>query len=247
MGLTGAGARPRGRGDMGGAYAGRGHDCNGKDGKPAPRAWWRRLSPARAACLTLAAMASLGAFTLVPFHSVPPLDVGGASALTASVGAAHGGGGGAVKKSSSSSGSSGSGSSARAAAATGPRRLMLSSHGRLQWFDVDTGAATIIHEGRGVYYGVFPAGAGDEVVAGRVWVISRPHNWRVPDGAVEAALLLDLATGTIVRQVTLPTQFTHDAIRHGDKARGAAAAARRGAAARAAVPTRGGATKHAKP
>jgi hypothetical protein len=223
MGLT-MGARPRGRIDAGGASSGgRGHDCNGKDGKPAPRAWWRRLSPARAACLTLAAMASLGAFTLVPFHSVPPLDDAGSgagSALTASVSAAK----------------SGSGSSrARVAAATGPRRLMLSSHGRLQWFDVDTGAATVIHEGRGVYYGVFPAGSGDEVVGGRVWVISRPHNWRVPDGAVEAALLLDLATGAIVRQVALPTQFTHDAIRHGDKARALRARRRTWRGARSAA------------
>ena len=54
------------------------------------------------------------------------------------------------------------------------RRLILASHGRLMWLDVDTRATEVIHSGRGVYYGVFPADASGS----QIWVVSRPHNWR---------------------------------------------------------------------
>ena len=97
------------------------------------------------------------------------------------------------------------------------RRLLVASHGRLQWLDVDTGEADVIHEGRGVYYGLAPDGKGPH--SGRVWVVSRPHNWRVPDGAKEAALLLDTQSGALLREVTLPSLFTHDMVRCGDKVR----------------------------
>jgi hypothetical protein len=110
-----------------------------------------------------------------------------------------------------------------------PHRILLSSHGRFQWLDVDTGAAELVHEGRGVYYGTFP-----DDTPGRVWVVSRPHNWREPPaGSTEQLLLIDTASGALVREAQLPSQFTHDAIRHGDKARGALRS-RAGAGARAA-------------
>ena len=107
------------------------------------------------------------------------------------------------------------GSSVGAASGRSARRLWVSSHGRVQWLDVDTGEADVIHEGRGVYYGVLPDGAGPH--SGRAWVVSRPHNWRVPEGAVEAALLLDTQSGALLREVRLPSLFTHDMIRCGDK------------------------------
>jgi hypothetical protein len=67
------------------------------------------------------------------------------------------------------------GSSApRSSSSTPPRRLILASHGRLMWFDVDTRTSEVIHEGRGVYYGVFPA----DPDGNSIWVVSRPHNWR---------------------------------------------------------------------
>merc|ERR1712146_584567 len=56
------------------------------------------------------------------------------------------------------------------------RRLLVSTHGRLLWLDVDTKESSVIHEGRGVYYGAFPGV--EDGPCGRVWVISRPHNWR---------------------------------------------------------------------
>ena len=97
------------------------------------------------------------------------------------------------------------------------RRVLVASHGRLQWLDVDSGECDVIHEGRGVYYGLAPDGQGPHT--GRVWVVSRPHNWRVPEGAKEAALLLDTQSGALLREVTLPSLFTHDMVRCGDKVR----------------------------
>ena len=95
------------------------------------------------------------------------------------------------------------------------RRVLVASHGRLQWLDVDSGECDVIHEGRGVYYGLAPDGQGPHT--GRVWVVSRPHNWRVPEGAKEAALLLDTQSGAFLREVALPSLFTHDMVRCGDK------------------------------
>ena len=91
------------------------------------------------------------------------------------------------------------------------RKLILASHGRLMWLDVDTRATSVIHEGRGVYYGMFPADeSGDEI-----WVVSRPHNWR-PTDVHEALLKIDLTTNELVDEIEIPTHFTHDAVRHGD-------------------------------
>ena len=168
--------------------------------KPAARSWWRRLRPATAACLALAGFAGFGAVTLLPggagLEPSPVLADSSVAAVAAGI-------------------------AGRAAGAT-PRRLLLSSHGRLQWLDVDTGAAELVHEGRGVYYGSFP-----DDQPGRVWVVSRPHNWREPPaGSTEQLLLIDTASGALVREAQLPSQFTHDAIRHGDKARGAPRALR---------------------
>jgi hypothetical protein len=165
--------------------------------KPAARSWWRRLRPAHAACLTLAGFAALGGLTLLPGRDSSSMEPSPVLADSSA-----GGGLGATVR------SGGAGASAR--------QLLLSSHGRLQWLDVDSGAATVVHEGRGVYYGTLPA---DE--PGRVWVVSRPHNWRTPpEGSTEQLLLIDTASGELLKEVPLPSQFTHDAIRHGDKARG---------------------------
>ena len=92
------------------------------------------------------------------------------------------------------------------------RRLILASHGRLLWFDVDTRETEEIHQGRGVYYGVFPADDDGE----SVWVVSRPHNWR-PKNTLEALLRIDLRSKELVQEVAIPSHFTHDAVRQGDK------------------------------
>jgi hypothetical protein len=212
----GPGPRPRARGDMRDAPSDR---AGGRGGsaRPAARAWWRRLSPQRAACLALASMAALGALTTLPAPHLGPRRT--PTPLADATPFATGG---------AAAGNALARSAATAVAETSPRELLLASHGRLQWLDIDTGVARLVHEGRGVYYGVFPDGpTGAPPQAGRVWAISRPHNWRVPDGATEAALLLDEASGSIVREVALPTQFTHDAIRAGDKARARARVAPR--------------------
>ena len=91
------------------------------------------------------------------------------------------------------------------------RRLILASHGRLMWLDVDTRATEVIHSGRGVYYGVFPADASGS----QIWVVSRPHNWR-PSETREALLKIDLRTNELVDEVEIATHFTHDAVRSGD-------------------------------
>ena len=91
------------------------------------------------------------------------------------------------------------------------RRLILASHGCLMWLDVDTRAAEVIHSGRGVYYGVFPADASGDAI----WVVSRPHNWR-PSETREALLKIDLRTNELVDEVEIETHFTHDAVRSGD-------------------------------
>lgn len=96
-------------------------------------------------------------------------------------------------------------------AAPARRRLLLCSHGRVQWLDVATGKVRDVHKGRGVYYGAFP-GEGNTA-----WVVSRPHNWRAPEGAAEALLLLDLDSGAILAERNVPTRFTHDAIRAGER------------------------------
>lgn len=94
------------------------------------------------------------------------------------------------------------------------RCLLLASHGRLQWFDVDTGVARVLHQGRGVYYGVFPGDA-----PGTLWAVSRPHNWRAPPpGGGEALLLVNSSSGEVVREAPLASRFSHDALRLGASA-----------------------------
>ena len=48
-----------------------------------------------------------------------------------------------------------------------------------------------------------------------VRVVSRPHNWR-PKQTTEALLLIDLKTKRLLREVVIPSRFTHDAVRAGD-------------------------------
>lgn len=55
-----------------------------------------------------------------------------------------------------------------------PHKLLLATHGRLLWLNVESGSTSVLHEGRGVYYGVFSGEQGSR----SVWVVSRPHNWR---------------------------------------------------------------------
>ena len=75
-------------------------------------------------------------------------------------------------------------------------RLLISTHNRLMLND------KVIHENEGVYYGAFK-GEGNTV-----WVVSR--------GAKEYLLQIDLDYGLIFRK-QIPSLFTHDCIRNGDK------------------------------
>ncbi|KAK9800752.1 hypothetical protein WJX73_006262 [Symbiochloris irregularis] len=91
-------------------------------------------------------------------------------------------------------------------------RLLLASHNRLFWYTPYSGKETLLHEGEGVYYGVFagqPASAG---TLGTVWVVSRPHNWRVTS-STEYLLHIDLDTGREINRVAVPSKFAHDAVR----------------------------------
>ena len=96
------------------------------------------------------------------------------------------------------------------------RRVVLGSHNRLFWVNVDTMQESTIHEGQGVYYGVFPGPAHPEHGA-TLWVVSRPHNHH-PTTAVER--LLNVVTdppdgrGIVLREVAIPSRFAHDAVLH---------------------------------
>jgi hypothetical protein len=64
----------------------------------------------------------------------------------------------------------------------------------------------VVHEGRGIYYGVFP---GDTPHI--IWVVSRPHNWR-PSTSEEFLLQIDVRTGQVLSEKRTNTRFTHDAV-----------------------------------
>ena len=134
------------------------------------------------------------------FHSAAPRDVSGNGVMRTTRGGVFHGRGSARNHPSFVTDSSAA------------RRLILASHGRLLWFDVDTRETEEIHQGRGVYYGVFPADDDGE----SVWVVSRPHNWR-PKNTLEALLRIDLRSKELVQEVAIPSHFTHDAVRQGDK------------------------------
>ena len=102
-------------------------------------------------------------------------------------------------------------------ATSNARRLLVATHSRLGWYELDTGKLTIIHEGEGVYYGGFPGNEVDrEGSPTMVWVVSRPHNWH-PTTSKEWLYQLNAATGELMRKVPLASRFTHDTVRHGDK------------------------------
>jgi hypothetical protein len=64
----------------------------------------------------------------------------------------------------------------------------------------------VVHEGRGIYYGVFPGDTPDTI-----WVVSRPHNWR-PATSEEFLLEIDVRTGQLLSEKRTNTRFTHDAV-----------------------------------
>ena len=72
-------------------------------------------------------------------------------------------------------------------------KLLLSTHSRVLEFDTETFETQIVHQGRGVYYGLVPD-----------WVVSRSHR----------ECLLNLKTN---QEVSLPSKFTHDATWSGSR------------------------------
>ena len=79
-------------------------------------------------------------------------------------------------------------------------RLLLLSHGRMMYYDLETGGLDILDEGHGVYYGGFELG-------GQLHYISRPHNWKEDPAAKE--YLINHKTGA---RLQLPSKFTHDVV-----------------------------------
>ncbi|MEW5319959.1 MAG: hypothetical protein WDW38_011069 [Sanguina aurantia] len=92
---------------------------------------------------------------------------------------------------------------------------MLASHGRLMWYDTITGNVTVLHDGHGVHYGVFPGEFDAQGGLKSVWNVLRPHNWH-PKSSEEHLLHLDVTSGTELSRVVIPSRFTHDAVRRGD-------------------------------
>ena len=88
--------------------------------------------------------------------------------------------------------------------------LLLASHGRLMWYDVEKDEVDVLHEKHGIYYGGF---YGDESETS-LWYVSRPHNWK-PETAIESLVELDVHTREHVKSVQIDSKFTHDVVRKG--------------------------------
>jgi len=92
-------------------------------------------------------------------------------------------------------------------------RLLVATHSRLIWFNIESQEVEVLHEGQGIYYGHFPGEELDETgTPSTVWVVSRPHNWR-PTETNEWLLQLDMTSGEEIRRMKIPSHFSHDAIR----------------------------------
>ncbi|KAI8468367.1 MAG: hypothetical protein J3K34DRAFT_459917 [Monoraphidium minutum] len=94
-----------------------------------------------------------------------------------------------------------------------PRALLLATHSRLLWYDPATDESTVLHEGEGVHYGMFP---GEGSPPSSVWTAIRPHNWK-PTTSKEHLVEFDMRTGAELRRVEIPSRFTHDVVRAGRK------------------------------
>ena len=77
--------------------------------------------------------------------------------------------------------------------------LVISTHSRFMVRD------RVVHTGRGVYYGI--VNTEDPNIE---WVVSR-------GAATEALLKIDMISGELLDEKPIPSKFTHDCIRHGDK------------------------------
>jgi len=89
-------------------------------------------------------------------------------------------------------------------------RLLLASHGRLMWYDVQRDTVDVLDEKHGIYYGGF-YGDDDQTT---LWYVSRPHNWK-PETAVEYLVELEEDTKRKRRSVEIDSKFTHDVVRRG--------------------------------
>ena len=107
------------------------------------------------------------------------------------------------------------------------RLLTLSTHGALMTFDIDTKKSTVVHEGRGVYYGIFPVDAEEagDVAASTgphgnghlAYVASRPDNADITSPLTDSLLLIDLEKGVLVRDLKIDSKFTHDVVKRGSQ------------------------------
>ena len=96
-----------------------------------------------------------------------------------------------------------------------PARVLLLSHGRVMWYDLEHHTVDVVHENQGIYYGGFP-GKQNETV----WIVSRPHNWRAPprddDSGGERLIEIDMESKKEIRRFKLDSRFTHDVVRKGN-------------------------------
>lgn len=90
-------------------------------------------------------------------------------------------------------------------------RLLIVSHGRVMWYNIQRDTVDVLHETRGIYYGGFPGENTDSL-----WIVSRPHNWR-PDTTAEYLLEIDAVTGEELSEVQIQSKFTHDVVRKGNR------------------------------
>lgn len=94
------------------------------------------------------------------------------------------------------------------------RRLIVATFGRLLALDPHSGAAVVIHEGAGKYYGLAPAadaGPADALLA----VVSRPAEKGDAD-RTDYVLEIDVEGRSLVTRRPLPTLDTHQMVRAGN-------------------------------
>ena len=110
-------------------------------------------------------------------------------------------------------------SNAKQHSQTRKHRVLLLSHGRVMWYDLEHHTLDVVHENEGIYYGGFQGSSNSKQKA-VMWIVSRPHNWRISNDAKEQRgewlIEIDMESKEELRRFKMNSRFTHDVVRKGD-------------------------------
>lgn len=90
--------------------------------------------------------------------------------------------------------------------------LLLASHKNLIWYDVENDRSRVLNDEHRIYYGMFPG----ESKRNSVWVISSKLDTRRMQAKQDQMLEIEKFSGKVLKIVSLPSGFTHDAVRSPD-------------------------------